>query len=155
MAIEIIRTAGSSGVEQAAMDMALRLDLRVEGVCLGGFRGIDGEHIPARYQEYLRQQSVDEDIVMMCNVDEAHGVLILFDTPIAPHESAARSYSRAIGKPTVLASMHEALRWQSDRVQQVRRDLDGARVVTVIGPTLKDRPDIYGQICEFFQKMWE
>jgi hypothetical protein len=154
MAIEVIRTAGSSGVEQAAMDMALRLSLRCEGSCRGGFRGIDNESIPEQYRKHLTQLASDEDVVMMRNVDEAHGVLVLFDTPITNHERAAKTYARMIGKPTVLCSMHEALRWDRQRVQQVRDDLKGARVVTVIGPTLHQRPEIYHQVCEFFQKMW-
>lgn len=154
MAIETLRVSGCTGVEQAAMDMAQRLGLKIEGVCIGGYRSRDGQRIPDRYHKYLDQYSSDEDIVMMRNVDESHGVLVLFDTPIGNHERAAKTYARMIGKPTVLASMHEAMRWDRERIQRVRLDLKGARIVNVVGSTLEERPHIYGQVCEFFQRMW-
>jgi hypothetical protein len=154
MSFEKVICAGSNGVEQAAMDMALSLGREVGGVCRGGYRGIDNEEIPDRYRKHLTQWSTDPDLVMIRNVDEAHSVLVLFDTPISPHESATKSYARAIGKPTVLCSMHEALRWPPWEFESIRKRMRGARDILVVGSTLSERPEIYGQICEFFKKLY-
>ena len=131
--------------------MALHLDLKIEGVCRGDWRGAAGEEIPDRYRKFLTQYSSDQDYVTSRNVDEGHATLVLFDTPIGEYESYAKRVSRGLGKITILCSMHEALRWNKNQYADIRYKLRAVRIVTVVGPTMAERPDIYPKICAFFR----
>lgn len=140
MAIEKFVNTGRMGVEQAALDTAHTLGIERGGVCEGN------RQPPDRYK--IRRWSADSELVAIRNIEEAHGVLVIFHRPIGDYENAIKRVARGMGKPCVLVDLGDnrhATKLQ-DSFKKVRRELAGCRVINVCGP---ENPELYHQT-----RMW-
>jgi glutaredoxin len=145
MAIEKFVNSCRPGVEQAALDAAQTLGLKQGGVCEGN------RTVPDRYP--VKRWSTDPELVALRNIEEAHGVIVIFNRPIGEYENAIKRTARGMGKTCVLVDLgdhHHATKLQ-EKLRQVRSELAGCRIINIAGPA---RPELYRQTRHFLKELF-
>ncbi len=143
-----IISGGQTGVDRAALDVALQLGIPAGGWCPRGRRAEDGT-IPAKYplQEapspYYRHRT-------RLNVQHSDGTLILARGPLTGGTRQTRLDAQALGKPFLVVrldkspSSEEVLRWLLE--QKIR-------VLNVAGPRESTSPGIAQQARRFLRPL--
>jgi hypothetical protein len=128
---EKIISGGPTGVDWAALDVALALGLAVGGGCPKGRRAEDGI-IPDRYPLTATPEPDDETRTRR-NVEDSDGTL--------DDGTALRvDHARQSGKPCWVVTLEEGIDWAAFRVW-----LDENRIVSlnVAGPRESQHPGVY------------
>ncbi|HYQ90619.1 MAG TPA: putative molybdenum carrier protein [Candidatus Competibacteraceae bacterium] len=147
--LEKLISGGQTGVDRAALDVALSVGLPCGGWCPRGRRAEDGV-IPARYP--LRE-TLDEDPACRTewNVWEADGTLILGRGPWQGGTALTVQRARQQGKPLhwidleIPSGVEETARWLEQH--QIR-------VLNVAGPRESEQPGIYAQAFTYLQRLF-
>jgi len=133
-----IVSGGQSGVDRAALDVALELGIECGGWCPAGRWAEDGP-IPARYP--LRETpSADPAERTGWNVRDADATLLLTSHGASPGTDLTRDVARRLGRPV--------FSWPADATEDVglfRRWLQvyGVQTLNVAGPRESEAPGIY------------
>jgi hypothetical protein len=136
--VERIQSGGQTGVDRAALDVALRLGIPCGGWCPRGRLAEDGP-IPDRYP-LIETPSADYAQRTEWNVRDSDATLILFRGSLkggsALTERLAAQYGRPcltvdLGRPVDAAAVRGWLREK------------GVRVLNVAGPRKSDAEDLY------------
>lgn len=145
--IEKIVSGGQTGVDRAALDVALELRLPCGGWCPKGRRAEDGP-IPLRYplaetpsEEYAQRTE--------WNIRDADGTLVL--TRGRPSEGTGYTVqvARRLKKPVLIVDLSHVPQETAVREWTVRL---GIRVLNVAGPRESKCPGIYEQARTFLRK---
>ena len=78
--LEMVISGGQTGVDRAALDVALELGIKISGYCPRGRKAEDGK-IPAKYP-LLETDSEDYEARTEKNVEISDGTLILQRWPV-------------------------------------------------------------------------
>lgn len=146
--VEKIVSGGQTGVDRAALDVALELGLPCGGWCPKGRKAEDGP-IARRYP---LQETPSDDYAQRTawNVRDSDGTLIL--TRGQPTEGTALTIELAErqGKPHLVMDLHE----QPDRAS-VRAWITThrIRVLNIAGPREEKCPGIYAQASQFLRQL--
>ena len=140
-----IRSGGQTGVDRAALDVALEWGLRVTGWCPAGRWAEDGP-IDARYplQEAPGQ---DPAVRTLFNVRDADVTLILTPLPLAGGTALTHTEAVQLGRPVRVydpwssGDVPEAVAW----VDALGADLD----LNVAGPRESEAPGVYDATRRF------
>jgi hypothetical protein len=147
-AVARIISGGQTGVDRAALDVALDLGLGCGGWCPHGRRAEDGP-IPARYP--LRETcSPGYPERTAANVRDASATLVL--TRGEPHGGTALTVSLTgrLRKPCLIVDLDaepqtaEVRRWLGDQ---------NTRVLNVAGPRESEHPGIHAQAAAFLREV--
>lgn len=143
-----IISGGQTGVDRAALDLALELGLPCGGWCPKGRKAEDGP-IAARYP--LKETPAEEYVQRTeWNVRDSDGTLVL--TRGHPSEGTAFTIEVAMrqGKPCLVLDLTE-----SPNASEVPAwaNKHGIRVLNVAGPREKKSPGIYAQARKFLHKV--
>lgn len=148
--IEKIISGGQTGVDRAALDVALELGIPCGGSCPRGRKAEDGA-IPARYplQELLsggyRSRTKQ-------NVRDSDGTLILFRAQLAGGSAFTAEVVRKEGKPCYTVNLatpvdpREVMEWISQ---------NHIRVLNVAGPRESHVPGIRAAAMTYLCKLLE
>jgi hypothetical protein len=147
MFAEIV-SGGQTGVDRAALDVALALGLPCGGWCPRGRRAEDGP-IPERYP--LTETPQDAYPVRTAlNVRDSDGTLILLHG--RPDRGTALTIRLATrkGKPCLVLDLAEA-----PAVEDVRTwaEQQHVRILNVAGPRESSQPGIYEQAVQFLREL--
>lgn len=134
-------SGGQTGVDRAALDVALALGLPHGGWCPQGRRAEDGA-LDARYRltetpsRSYRQRTV-------WNVRDADATLIVNLGPLEGGTAATLAAAQRLGKPCLMLQLDELQPGQGEH--QVRQWLESrpAGTLNVAGPREAKRPGIY------------
>ena len=139
MAIRIV-SGGQTGVDRAALDVALELDLPCGGWCPKGRRALDGP-IPLRYP-LQETQSADYSVRTRLNVRDSDGTLILNCGELGGGTAYTVKVAQELGKPFLVVSLDDPADPGS-----VRQWLENSaiRTLNVAGPRENKCPGIYRQ----------
>ncbi len=146
--VEKIVSGGQTGVDRAALDVALELGLPCGGWCPKGRKAEDGP-IARRYP---LQETPSDDYAQRTawNVRDSDGTLIL--TRGQPTEGTALTIELAErqGKPHLVMDLHE----QPDRAS-VRAWITThrIRVLNIAGPREEKSPGIYALASQFLRQL--
>ena len=146
MSLERIVSGGQTGVDRAALDVALEDGVPCGGWCPRGRRAEDGV-IDARYP--LEQTpAVDDAVRTEWNVRDSDGTLILTVGPLTGGTALTESFARRLGKPCWVIDLQ-----QSADVGPVADWLAAAtiNILNVAGPRESTQPGIYQQSVEFLR----
>lgn len=145
-----IVSGGQTGVDRAALDVALELALDCGGWCPRGRRAEDGpldNRYPLR-ETTLRRYGQRTD----WNVRDSNGTLILFRTGMDGGTRLTRERARSRGRPckTVDLDRHPG-------TEPVRRWIRRHRiqVLNVAGPRESSSPGVYGRAKAFLVRLLE
>lgn len=145
--IEKVVSGGQTGVDRAALDAALALDLPCGGWCPRGRRAEDGP-IDPRYP-LVETASVDYAERTAGNVRDSDGTLVL--TRGRPSGGTALTISVAQRAERPLLVLDLLRDPDPARVRQWVREND-VRVINVAGPRESQRPGIHAAALRFLER---
>jgi hypothetical protein len=136
-----ITSAGQTGAERAALDVALENDIACGGWCANGRQVEDGPLDP-RYP-LVEIESASQSRLIEANVRDAEGTLLLSWGPMGPGAVKTAAIAARLKRPLLMLDMTDA----SDRVEKViawatRFNL---RVLHVTGSRASEVPQAYAQ----------
>jgi hypothetical protein len=145
-----ILSGGQTGVDRAALDVALELSIPCGGWCPRGRTAEDGP-IDPRYP--LRETSgSDPDERTRRNVADADATLILAPQPLTGGSALTRACAEKLGKillviepSTADAALAEVAEWMA---------VHAPRALNVAGPRESESPGIYLESRIFLTKLW-
>jgi hypothetical protein len=135
---EKIVSGGQTGVDRAALDVALTLGLAVGGWCPQGRRAEDGV-IPERYP-LMETPEQDYETRTRRNIEDADGTLIVNQGMLDGGTALTMAHAREIGKPCWVVALEEGIDPAAFRAW-----LEDNRIATlnVAGPRESKRPGVY------------
>lgn len=143
-----ITSGGQTGVDRAALDAAIALQIEYGGWCPKGRKAEDGA-IPARYHLKETQTSEYRERTEK-NVKEGDATLILVrKLPLTGGTSFTADLAKTHKKPCLIINMNEP-----DSLSRARKWLQDLRpeVLNVAGPRESFEPGIYSQALKFLQE---
>lgn len=142
--LERIVSGGQTGVDRAALDAALELEVPCGGWCPKGRRAVDGR-IPDRYP--LRETpSGDYRQRTEWNVRDADATLVLTKGPATGGTAHTVRCARSLGRPCLVVDLDEAPEPQAV-VRWLQRH--AVRVLNVAGPREEAAPGVNAQAYAF------
>ena len=133
-----IVSGGQTGVDRAALEVALALGLAVGGGCPKGRRAEDGR-IPERYP-LTETPERNYQTRTRRNIAESDGTLILKRGALDGGTALTVAHARQIGKPYLVVALEEGIE------PATFRDWLAAHHITVLnvaGPRESKRPGVY------------
>jgi hypothetical protein len=144
-----VLSGGQTGVDRAALDVALALGLPCGGWCPKGRKTEDGPLSP----RYPLVETPSEDYAQRTewNVRDADGTLVL--TRGAPSEGTGYTVQVAerLKKPVLVVDLWQDPREQAVWIWATRHHI---QVLNVAGPRESKCPGIYGQARTFLHNMF-
>lgn len=144
MEVEKVISGGQSGVDRAALDVALELGIRCGGWCPNGRKAEDG-FIAARYPMQETRLS-DYSERTEWNVRDSDGTLVLNEGELEGGSEETVEVAEQHGKPYLVVDL-KALPSTNQVAQWI--DAKHIRVLNVAGPRESKRPGIYGRAKKF------
>ncbi len=144
-----IISGGQTGVDRAALDVALAFGLPCGGWCPRG-RGAEDGPLPARYP-LMETPSDDPAERTRWNVRDADGTLILVRYTISGGTALAAACAEQMGKPLRIVDLDrppaftEILTWLSGA---------GITVLNIAGPRESERPGIQAEAMRFLSLLF-
>jgi hypothetical protein len=130
-------SGGQTGVDRAALDVAIALGIPHGGWCPQGRRAEDGV-IPARYA-LVEHASADYAARTEANVADADATLILARGPLAGGTALTRDFARRLRKPFLIVDLGTRPDPNAVRTWLAGH---GVGVLNVGGPRESQRPGI-------------
>ena len=131
-------SGGQTGVDRAALDVALALGLEVGGWCPKGRRAEDGR-IPDRYP-LTETAERNYQTRTRRNIEDADGTLILNLGPLDGSTALTADLARQIGKPCLVVALEAGI---EPAVFQDWLAANSITVLNVAGPRESKRPGVY------------
>ena len=143
-----ITSGGQTGVDRAALDLALEIGLGCGGWCPRGRRAEDGA-IPARYPLRETRSSAYPERTE-ANVRDADATLVLTRGALHGGTALTVALARRLGKACLVVDLTadpapaaaEVRRWLADHE---------VRVLNVAGPRESEQPGIHDEAAEFLR----
>jgi len=138
--IEKIISGGQTGVDRAALDVALELGIECGGWCPAGRDAEDGP-IPARYS--LKETvNIDHTVRTENNVRDSDATLIVYRGELHGGTAYAVEMARHVGRPVLAVDVESP-----PPIAEILDWLKVSRVGTlhIGGPRQSSRPGIYDQ----------
>lgn len=143
-----VLSGGQTGVDRAALDVALALGLPGGGWCPRGRKAEDGP-LPARYP-LTETPTEDYERRTEWNVRDADGTLILNQGPLQGGTALTAELARRYGKPLLLIDLAQPP--PDERVAQwLERHKIG--VLNIAGPRESGRPGVYAQATAYLRRL--
>jgi hypothetical protein len=146
--IEKIISGGQTGVDRAALDVAMELGIPCGGWCPKGRKAEDGP-IAARYP-LQETGSQSYPVRTEKNVKDSDGTLILTHGPATGGTAATIKFAKKYGKPFLVIDLGLdgdpgiVRKWsQTNRV----------RILNVAGPRESETPGIHDRAVEFLRRI--
>ena len=138
--IEKIISGGQTGVDRAALDVAMELGVRCGGWCPAGRHADDGP-IPARYP-LQETADIDHTVRTESNVRHSDATLIVYRGELHGGTAYAVEMARHLGRPVLAIDVEEP-----PDIGEVTDWLRSAQVRTlhIGGPRESSRAGIYNQ----------
>ena len=136
--LDKIISGGQTGVDRAALAVALALGLPVGGWCPQGRRAEDGR-IPDRYPLTETPEHNDQTRTRR-NVEDSDGTLILNRGQLDGGTALTASYASQIGKPCLIVALEVGIEPAAFREWLAAHHI---RVLNVAGPRESKRPGVY------------
>ena len=149
MSVKRFISGGQTGVDRAALDVALSRGLPCGGWCPKGRLAEDGP-IPRSYPMRETPNPVYDERTVW-NVRDSDGTLVL--TWGTPSQGTAFTVemAKALRKPCLVIDLAVNAATAEDAVEWLRRNRIGA--LNVAGPRASKCPQIHGQAVDFLNRM--
>ncbi len=143
-----IVSGGQTGVDRAALDVAMALSIPCGGWCPKGRLAEDGV-IPARYP-LSETDSADYDLRTRLNVRDSDATLILNPGPLDGGTLRTVELARGTAKPHLVADLDGAPA-PDDVAAWLGRTRP--RVLNVAGPRESKRPGVHAKAAEYLRAL--
>ncbi len=142
-----IVSGGQTGVDRAALDVALLLGFETGGWCPRGRRAEDGP-ISENYP-LTETPSADYSQRTVANVRDSDATLILSRGRLSGGAALTRNIARTRKKPVLVLDLRTAT--PDDAVSWIRRQ--AISVLNVAGPRESGAPGIYGEASSYLRQV--
>ena len=139
-----IVTGGQTGVDRAALDVAMQLGIPVGGWCPRGRRAEDGR-IPDSYL-LLEASSVNYAKRTELNVRDSDGTLILSGGPLTGGTALTKSLAQRLRKPVFVVDLRDD---PAPNVTDEWLAANSIQTLNVAGPRESQQPGIYDRVSDF------
>ena len=145
--IDRLISGGQTGVDRAALAIALELGVPCGGWCPRGRRAEDGR-IPARFP---LQESTSRNYAVRTrmNVEESDGTLILSRGELTGGTALTESIARQLGKPWFVIDL--VAEFDAQPVEEWIAE-NRIRTLNVAGPRESQQAGIFDQACEYLRE---
>ena len=143
-------SGGQTGVDRAALDVALALSLPVGGGCPKGRRAEDGP-IPDRYP-LVETPERNYPARTRRNIEDSDGTLILNRGTLDGGTALTVAHARQIGKPCLIVAL------EAEIEPATFRDWRAANHITVLnvaGPRESKRPGVYAAAYRCLEALFQ
>ena len=142
-----IESGGQTGVDRAALDVAIAIGIGHGGWCPAGRIAEDGS-VPSRY-ELRETDSAEYPVRTEQNVIDSDATLILYEGTIKGGTRLTVNICRRLGKP------HLATRIEDKNLNAVRRWLQKNQpsVLNIAGPRESTSPGIFFRTMDFLLRV--
>lgn len=145
--IDRLISGGQTGVDRAALDVALEVGIPCGGWCPRGRRAEDGR-IPARFP--LQEcSSRNYAVRTRLNVVESDGTLILTRGSLSGGTALTDSIARELGKPCLVIDL--VVEFDAQPVEEWIAE-NRIRTLNVAGPRESQQVGIYDQARDYLRK---
>lgn len=146
--LDKVVSGGQTGVDRAALDVALERHLAVGGWCPKGRRAEDGP-IPLKYplQETPTANYAERTAL---NVKESDGTLILVRGPVSGGTALTRTFAARYGRPCLVIDLRDG----SPLLVRDWLMAHAIRVLNVAGPRESSAPGITRQATTFLRQLF-
>jgi len=141
--VQKIVSGGQTGVDRAALDVALELRIPCGGWCPAGRRAEDGA-IPERYPLRCTEES-RYDVRTEANIRDSDGTLIIAASPLTGGTKLTRDLARRLDKPLLI--LPPKTLFVADMIEPWLKD-HKISVLNVAGPRESTSPGIYRQTVQ-------
>jgi len=148
--IRKIVSGGQTGVDRAALDMALELGISCGGWCPKGRKARDGvipECYPLRETDtagYMKRTKM--------NVLDSDGTLILYLDALAGGSEFTFEFARKRNKPVKAIDMATHQESYSQVIEWIKRS--DIQILNIAGPSEKDELNIHGQTSHYLRELF-
>lgn len=141
-------SGGQTGVDRAALDVAIELGIPHGGWCPRGRLAEDGV-IPHRY-ELREMPSIHYADRTKQNVLDSDATLILYGKSLSGGSALTRRLATEAGRPVLTISLDKEVDWQAvtDWFQQ-----HPIRILNIAGPRASSSPRIYSKAKRFLRRL--
>ncbi len=147
--IEKIVSGGQTGVDRAALDVALELGIPCGGWCPKGRRAEDGV-IPDRYP-LQETSSTSYPVRTERNVKDSDGTLILTVGPVTGGTARTVKTAQKSKKPYLEIDLSETGDPEAVRVWSKANQI---KTLNVAGPRESEAPGIHGRAVEYLRQLF-
>lgn len=146
--VDKLISGGQTGVDRAALDVALAMGIPCGGWCPQGRRAVDGE-IPAKYPlKETKAQNYNKRTKL--NVQDADGTLILHQGELSGGTAYTAYLAEKMGKSHLVVDLAQSSNPQ-DMVDWLEQQ--GIRVLNIAGPREDKCPGIHEQVSRFLRNV--
>jgi predicted Rossmann fold nucleotide-binding protein DprA/Smf involved in DNA uptake len=144
--VEKIVSGGQTGVDRAALDVALELGIPCGGWCPKGRVAEDGR-IDDRYP-LKETPSTDYRVRTRLNVEQSEGTLVISRGPMTGGTALTIKLAREKGKPLLIIDLN-----QNPDPSTVQKWLkgEGISILNVAGPRESKMPGLHAHAVEFLR----
>jgi hypothetical protein len=146
--IEKIISGGQTGVDRAALDVALERGIPCGGWCPKGRKAEDGP-IDTRYP-LQETNSVSYPVRTERNVRDSDGTLILTHGPAKGGTAATIKFAKKYGKPCLVIDLGSG---GDPEVVRKWGQANRVRILNVAGPRESETPGIHDRTVDFLRKV--
>lgn len=141
--VKMIISGGQTGVDRAALEAAIKLNIPHGGWCPRGRLAEDGR-IPRQFK-MKETESIRYFVRTERNVKEADGTLILFRTRLTGGTSLTYSYARRLRKPCLIVDLARGS--IAEQIAKIRTWLITRRIqiLNIAGPRESSSPGVFQQ----------
>lgn len=145
-----IVSGGQTGVDRAALDVALSLGIPCGGWCPAGRRAEDG----VIHRRYPLRETVgsDEDERTRRNVADADATLILARPPLEGGTALTRDWAERLGKAILVVELGRQAAGRESAAAWLSEHNPG--VLNVAGPRESESPGIYRESKDLLTRLW-
>ncbi len=152
MVVRKIISGGQSGVERAALDLAIQLGISHGGWVAPG-RLVDDGLLPDHYR--LKEMAfADGPVSAEANIEMADGVLLMARGPLTGEAVAVQSRAQERQRPCLAIDLDRYTRFQSSLLINSWLKARRVEILFITGPREKDQPSIYRDTMECFRTAW-
>lgn len=148
---ELVLSGGQTGVDRAALDWAIAMDMAHGGWCPRGRITQDGP-LPERYHLKETEAAGYSQRTRM-NVRDADATLIIHHGPLTGGTRLTCRFVDEMKKPVQMVDLDKAWPSQTVKVQAWWTEL-GLHSLNVAGPSEERMPGIHALAMQFLQQLW-
>ncbi|MCP4474511.1 MAG: molybdenum cofactor carrier [Gammaproteobacteria bacterium] len=147
MQLKRIVSGGQSGVDRAALDIAMAMGIAVGGWCPQGRLAEDGV-IAERYP-LIEAKSAEPAVRTKLNVRDSDGTLVLYEQTLSGGTKLTVDYAKEMMRPLLVIALDQAAEAKTVVTWLQRQQI---HVLNVAGPRASQREAIYDHTYHFLQQ---
>lgn len=147
MTLKII-SGGQTGVDRAALDIAMKLGIPVGGFCPKGRLAEDGPLV----QKYPLQETTTSKYPQRTylNVQTSDGTLILYSGKLTGGTALTRDFAQSLHKPFQTVDLSKTTNFQTS-LQWIKEN--NVRTLNIAGPRESTHPGIYSMASAYLEQL--